>query len=47
MNPAAIHTLLQLPQIWLAGKFRDVFFLTGPFFLPLVLIKLDLINLTH
>jgi len=39
MNPAAIHTLLQLRQIWLAGKFCDEFFAPYPFSWLSTLIK--------
>jgi len=39
MNPAAIHTLLQLPQIWLVGKFCDEFFAPYPFSCLIALIK--------
>ena len=39
MNPAAIHTLLQLPQIWLAGKFCGEFFAPYPFSYLSTLIK--------
>jgi len=31
MHPAAIHMLLQLPQIWLAGKIIARFFAMCPF----------------
>jgi len=39
MNPAAKHTLLQLPQIWLAGNFCGEFFAPYPFSCLITLIK--------